>query len=81
MMCMKYYVQKLLWREHLCALQVFLCMLVVSRPVCARAQLRGNIAYKIDTMQCKLLVQVISLNFMLHYYRVQMCTVSMYGDT
>src|SRR6218665_3299652 len=43
MTCMKY-VQNTVWREHLCALQVFLCALV-SRPVCARtcAQFRGNI--------------------------------------
>jgi len=34
------------WKEHLCALQVFLCALV-SRPVCmhTHAQLRGNIGY------------------------------------
>jgi len=39
------YVQKQFWKEHLCALKVFLCALV-SRPVWARtrAQLRGNIA-------------------------------------
>ena len=42
MMCMEY-VQKHLWKEHLCALQVFLCALV-SRPVCTRTQLRANIA-------------------------------------
>src|SRR6218665_3705871 len=36
MMCMKY-VQKHFWREHLCALKVFLCALV------SRTQLRGNI--------------------------------------
>jgi len=37
--------QKHFWKEHLCALQVFLCALV-SRPVRVRtlAQLRGNIA-------------------------------------
>src|SRR6218665_279938 len=46
MTCMKY-VQKHFWREHLCALHVFLCALtaLVPRPVCAQtcAQLRGNI--------------------------------------
>jgi len=38
------YVQNAFWREHLCVLQVFFCVLV-SRPVCARAhaELRGNI--------------------------------------
>jgi len=43
MTCMKY-VQKHIWKELLCVLQVFLCSLV-SQSVCARtrAQLRGNI--------------------------------------
>jgi len=38
------YVQKHFWREHLCALQVFLCA-PVSQLVCAHtcAQLRRNI--------------------------------------
>src|SRR6218665_1012178 len=41
------YVQIYVWRENLCALQVFVGALV-SRPVCSctRAQLRGNIAYE-----------------------------------
>src|SRR6218665_669673 len=41
--CMKY-VQKHFWREHLCALQVFLCA-PVSQLVCTHtcAQLRRNI--------------------------------------
>jgi len=36
------YVQKHLWKEHLCALQVFLCVLI-SQLVCTRtcAQLRA----------------------------------------
>jgi len=43
------YVQKHFWKEHLCALQVFLCALF-SSPLCARvqAQLRGNIARNQD---------------------------------
>ena len=38
-MCIKHF-----WKEHLCALEVFLCLLI-SRLVCVRAhaQLRGNI--------------------------------------
>ena len=46
MTCMKdVQTSKQLWREHLCALQVFLCALI-SRPVCGRtrARLRGNIS-------------------------------------
>ena len=40
--CMKY-VPKHFWKEHLCALQVFLCVLV-SQLVCARAHsLRGTL--------------------------------------
>jgi len=40
------YVQMPFWKEHLCALQVFLCALA-SRFVCERtsAQLRGNIGF------------------------------------
>ena len=40
-MCKKHF-----WRQHLCAFQVFLCVLV-SWPVCTRthAQLRGNIGH------------------------------------
>ena len=36
-------------KEHLCARQVFLCVLI-SRPVCARtrAQLRGNIGQDVS---------------------------------
>jgi len=38
------FVQKHVWKEHLCALQVFLCALI-SGLVCTRTcvQLRGNI--------------------------------------
>src|SRR6218665_286357 len=39
--CMKH-VQRHFLKENLCALQVYLCALVL-RLVCARAQLRGNI--------------------------------------
>jgi len=36
------YVPKHFWKEHLRALQVFLCALI-SRPVCTRAQLRAGV--------------------------------------
>jgi len=44
LICFWKYVQKRVWKEHLCTLQVFLCELV-SRLVRARThtQLRGNI--------------------------------------
>jgi len=35
------YVQQQFLKEPLCALQVFLCVLI-SRSVCTHAQLRGN---------------------------------------
>ena len=41
-MCMKY-VRKRFWKEHLWAIQIFLCAFV-SWLLCACAQLRGNIA-------------------------------------
>jgi len=53
------YVQTHFLKENLCELQVFLCALI-SRPVCARAQLRGNIGYNSATV-CDLTVPVPSL--------------------
>jgi len=45
------YGQKHFWREHVCALQVFLCALV-SQTVCActRAQLRRNIQHTLKNI-------------------------------
>jgi len=37
--------EKTFLKEHLCALQGFLCALI-SRPLCTHAQLRGNIVGK-----------------------------------
>ena len=53
MMCMKMW-KKHFWRDHLCALQVFLCALI-SRPVCIRKALREHRlllynSYSINTM-------------------------------
>src|SRR6218665_610863 len=51
--------EKHFWKEHLCALKVFLCALV-SQPMCARtrAQLRGNIARPSDMFSGNVVVQV-----------------------
>jgi len=46
------YVKKHVWKEHLCAHQVFLCALVsLLVCVCTRTQLRGNIASDSSTVK------------------------------